>query len=80
MSAHTSPVALVYGAGAPASRGQRAMGWMHAVFRVFQAIESRRLLAEMDDRMLSDIGISRSEADHEANRAPWDLAAPSRRG
>ena len=79
MSAHTSPAALVYGAGAPAHRGQRAKGWMHAAFRVFQAIESRRLLAEMDDRMLSDIGISRGDADHEANRAPWDLT-PSRRG
>jgi uncharacterized protein YjiS (DUF1127 family) len=27
----------------------------------------------MDDRMLKDIGVSRSDALEEAARAPWDL-------
>ena len=43
--------------------------------------DTARLLAEvkapamlaMDDRMLKDIGISRVDALHEADRLPWDL-------
>jgi uncharacterized protein YjiS (DUF1127 family) len=53
-------------------------GWFARLRRTLQAIESRRHLAEMDRRMLADIGISRSEALEEAARAPWDLA-PRRR-
>ena len=34
---------------------------------------TRRLLAEMDDRQLADIGIDRGQAYMEATRAPWDL-------
>ena len=40
---------------------------------MWRAIQTRRQLAEMDDRMLRDIGISRADALHEAERAPWDL-------
>jgi len=36
-------------------------------------IQPRRQLAGMDDRMLHDIGISRLDALHEAERLPWDL-------
>jgi len=50
--------------------------WFHFLRRALQAIESRRMLAGMDDRMLADIGISRAEALREASRAPWDLAPP----
>ena len=46
--------------------------------RALQAMETRRHLADMDRRMLADIGISRTEAREEAARAPWDLA-PRRR-
>jgi uncharacterized protein YjiS (DUF1127 family) len=42
-----------------------------------RAIQTRRQLAGMDGHMLSDIGISRAEAEHEAARAPWDLAPPA---
>ncbi|BDG71217.1 DUF1127 domain-containing protein [Roseomonas fluvialis] len=56
----------------------RGNGWLVPLHRVLQAIETRRQLAEMDRRMLADIGISRSEALEEARRAPWDLA-PRRR-
>ncbi len=41
---------------------------------IWRAIQTRRQLAEMDDRMLRDIGISRLDALQEAERAPWDLA------
>ena len=39
-----------------------------------QARRTRRLLAEMDDRMLSDIGLSRADAHMEASRPAWDVA------
>ena len=46
-----------------------------------QAIATRRQLAEMDDRMLSDIGISRADALAEFSRAPWDCGPrPARPG
>ena len=38
------------------------------------AARTRRLLAQMDERMLLDIGISRAQARTEAARWPWDLA------
>ena len=43
--------------------------------RAWQVIATRHILAEMDDRMLADIGISRAQAQLEANRAPWDVGA-----
>lgn len=52
--------------------------WLVWLRRVLQAVETRRQLAEMDRRMLSDIGISRAEALEEAARAPWDLTPPRR--
>ena len=38
-----------------------------------RAVETRRLLGQLDDRMLRDIGISRLDALEEARRVPWDL-------
>lgn len=38
-----------------------------------RARRTRRLLTEMDDRMLADIGIGRGDALMEASRAPWDI-------
>jgi uncharacterized protein YjiS (DUF1127 family) len=40
---------------------------------MLRAVQTRRQLAQMDDRMLRDIGISRADALMEAGRAPWDL-------
>ncbi len=39
-----------------------------------QTVIGRRAIAQMDDRMLADIGLSRSEALAEINRRPWDIA------
>jgi uncharacterized protein YjiS (DUF1127 family) len=50
------------------------MGWREWLSAMLRAMETRRYLVEMDERMLKDIGITRSEALEEANRAPWDLA------
>jgi uncharacterized protein YjiS (DUF1127 family) len=44
--------------------------------RARMAYRSRRELAAMDDRMLSDIGISRTQAQHEANRKFWSFGPP----
>ncbi len=65
--------------GVTAGRWARGFGggfagaWQ-AVTRAVRAAASRRQLAELDDRMLQDLGISRAQAQFEASRAPWDSA------
>ena len=51
-----------------------ATGWLAFLAETLRAAATRRHLAEMDDRMLKDIGITRTEALQEANRAPWDFS------
>jgi len=50
----------------------------HAMGRAITLRSSRRDLAELDDRMLKDLGISRAQAQFEANRPVWE-ADPYRR-
>ena len=88
MSAHLARNSFATGACTAAARGRGfaqpvarpgvVRQFLDVLARIHHAIESRRQLAEMDDRMLSDIGISRAEALHEAARAPWDLSQPQR--
>ncbi len=71
MAAHgmTTQVHLV-----PRRSGRAA--WRQAwatLMEMRRAHRTRRLLAEMDDRLLSDIGIGRGDALMEASRAPWDI-------
>ena len=40
---------------------------------------SRQSLAALDDHMLRDIGLSREQAQAEADRAAWDVAPTWRR-
>lgn len=40
---------------------------------MLQVRQTRRLLAEMDNRLLADIGTSRADAAKEANRPLWDI-------
>jgi len=42
-------------------------------------LRTRRDLAEMDPRMLSDLGISRAQAEFQLRATPWTLAAWRRR-
>ena len=44
---------------------------LHAMMR---ARATRRLLSQMDDRLLADIGVGRGDALEEARRPMWDLA------
>ncbi len=48
-------------------------GLARRVALMWEAARTRRILAELDARQLKDIGISRSEAEAEAARAPWDI-------
>jgi uncharacterized protein YjiS (DUF1127 family) len=50
---------------------QGAWRWLK---RTADVIASRRHLAEIDDRTLQDLGISRAQARFEASRPVWDLA------
>jgi len=60
----------------PQARGSALMRqvWT-ALAEMARARRTRRLLAEMDDRMLADIGIGRGDALMEASRAPWDIGS-----
>jgi uncharacterized protein YjiS (DUF1127 family) len=53
-----------------------ARDWLGWLSLMLQTIETRRQLAEMDTRMLQDIGITHVDAVEEANRAPWELGPP----
>ena len=61
---------------APRSTGRPAAhGAWAALTAMVRARRTRRLLAEMDDRMLADIGLDRGQALAEAARPAWDVAA-----
>ena len=58
--------------------GSRAAARGHVVSRVFRTLctwqqraQDRAALASLDDRMLQDIGVSRSEAAREFNKPFW---------
>ncbi|SFL17107.1 DUF1127 domain-containing protein [Falsiroseomonas stagni] len=51
--------------------------WLDWLGQALRAVTTRRYLAEMDDHMLKDIGLTRMDAAQEANRAPWDFGPRS---
>lgn len=59
------------------SRPRRFMRARYSVMQrlalMYEAWRSRRILAELDPRLLKDIGISRAEAQAEITRALWDF-------
>ncbi len=62
----------------PAASARRAPFGVRKVWAfvvaMYQARQTRKLLAEMDGRLLADIGASRSDAHMEASRAFWDVS------
>lgn len=56
--------------------GRSSLGLWRVWRRVgamLEARRTRRLLAEMDHRLLADIGTNRADAITEANRPFWDI-------
>jgi uncharacterized protein YjiS (DUF1127 family) len=45
--------------------------WAGAIRMWLQRSRQRRVLAELDDRMLSDIGVTRPQAEREAAKPFW---------
>lgn len=76
MSAHLSPAPIARGVilTAPYFVVTLKLAWrrFRRAYKLALRDEvSRRNLRVLDDRMLSDIGISRAHAEFEANRKPW---------
>jgi len=72
MPAFNMPATFAFIPAGPARQSFRArLGLM------VRTAQTRRLLAEMDSRMLADIGATRSEAQQEASRPAWDTSCRS---
>lgn len=58
----------------PASAAKRA-GWparlLDTLFNWQRRVEDRRRLSELDDRLLADMGISRTDAQYESSKPFW---------
>ncbi len=72
MSAQLLPRSLACAPARPVRAARQ--GWLAWLARMLRTIETRRHLAEMDARMLKDIGLTRLDAHEELRRAPWDTA------
>jgi uncharacterized protein YjiS (DUF1127 family) len=74
MSAHLSPAPRGALITAPHLTLALRLAWRRFRRAYAQALRdevSRRNLRRMDDHMLSDIGISRAQAQFESHRKPW---------
>ena len=56
----------------PLNAGPARLPFLNLIFRLSSLARSRRALSALTAEQLSDVGLSRDAADHEANRAPWD--------
>jgi uncharacterized protein YjiS (DUF1127 family) len=73
-------------ASSHAAAARHAGGWhdvgtrrfVQDMSRALRYITTRRELADLDDRMLADIGLTHEAALSEAARAPWDFGLPRR--
>ena len=72
MLARSLPATFAFIPASPARPSLRARMGL-----IVRAAQTRRVLAEMDGRMLADIGATRSEAQQEASRPAWDTACRS---
>jgi uncharacterized protein YjiS (DUF1127 family) len=74
ITAHTTATA---GFGSPAVPARETL-WT-VLRRLWITVTTRNQLAELDERMLHDLGLSKADVSREIARAPWDTA-PVRRG
>ncbi len=59
--------------GVSASEAPSLMARVRSVMKLaWRKHRTRRMLTQMDDRMLSDLGISRAQASFEASRSMFD--------
>lgn len=61
-------------------RAPRAGLWLQHLRQMHRVWKTRRDLAELDPRLLRDIGLTESEARREISRAPWDPGPKTGRG
>jgi uncharacterized protein YjiS (DUF1127 family) len=57
----------------PLSRTRAKASWRHLAAMAWRVLETRHGLAELDERMLKDLGISRAQAQFELRRPFWKL-------
>ena len=60
-------------------KASAAVGGLALLFGWLERARSRRQLAELDDRMLADIGVDRATAQSEADRPFWRESIPAAR-
>lgn len=63
----------------PRHPARPALGFIARFFAASDMARSRRRLASLDPHLLADIGLTRTEAVEEAERAAWDVPAFWRR-
>ena len=60
---------------------QKFPGWLARRIKLWVSVSrERRMLQNLDDHMLRDIGVSRADAVREGERAFWDLPHDLREG
>jgi uncharacterized protein YjiS (DUF1127 family) len=59
----------------PAFTRSTGQGFGKLARAVWRVVSTRRALADLDDRMLQDLGISRAQAQFEASKSIWALLA-----
>jgi uncharacterized protein YjiS (DUF1127 family) len=70
MSAHFPALS---GLTLPRNPKRNRLSLLHRLALMADVWRTRHVLADMDPRLLKDIGISRGEAQTEVNRAVWDF-------
>ncbi|NBE08018.1 DUF1127 domain-containing protein [Paragemmobacter ruber] len=63
----------------PASRPTRRLRLRERLAQMRALLRQRATLAQLDDHLLRDIGLTRDEAQAEASRPLWDVPANWRR-
>ena len=63
----------------PATRPGRRLRLLHRLFQMQALFRQRATLAQLDDHLLRDIGLTPEEAQAEARRPLWDVPAHWRR-